>query len=284
MGKKIMGLCVLCSILCCIVVCIFIINLNNNTEKWYENNRMIAHAGGGYRGLSYTNSLDAIVDNYQNGHRVFEVDFLLTSDKQIVLRHDWGPEFKAAFEQEDSWESDVPTYEEYKNSLIGGRFTVGTLENLCNFMITHKDVYIVTDTKDADLVLVKEMFDILYNYLLDNNYEKLMDRFVVQIYTDEMLETVNDIADFPNKIYTLYYRQALGEEIDWERFADFCVDNNIESVTLPANWVGRETCNTLTQNNLVIYTHTINRLKDMKSFMDMGVWGIYTDWLLPDDF
>ena len=51
---------------------------------------MVAHAGGGAirekeYNTFYTNSLEALQQNYSLGHRLFEMDFYLTSDKNWLL-------------------------------------------------------------------------------------------------------------------------------------------------------------------------------------------------------
>ncbi|MDR1388703.1 MAG: hypothetical protein LBJ31_01825 [Treponema sp.] len=55
---------------------------------------LIAHAGGALFGaggetLTYTNSLEAVEQNYMRGHRVFEIDFSLTKDGKLAAVHDW---------------------------------------------------------------------------------------------------------------------------------------------------------------------------------------------------
>ena len=39
-----------------------------------EGHPYIAHAGGGILGYTYTNSYEALLSNYQLGHRLFEFD------------------------------------------------------------------------------------------------------------------------------------------------------------------------------------------------------------------
>lgn len=55
---------------------------------------MVAHAGGAIRekeyNTFYTNSLEALQQNYSLGHRLFEMDFYLTSDKKLAAVHDWN--------------------------------------------------------------------------------------------------------------------------------------------------------------------------------------------------
>lgn len=51
--------------------------------------RVIAHAMGGINDKAYTNTKDAFIANYEQGTRIFEADLLLTSDEQLVARHEW---------------------------------------------------------------------------------------------------------------------------------------------------------------------------------------------------
>jgi len=51
--------------------------------------RSIAHAGGEYRGIAYSNSLEALNANYARGLRLFEMDLSWTSDEQLAAIHDW---------------------------------------------------------------------------------------------------------------------------------------------------------------------------------------------------
>ena len=57
----------------------------------------IAHAGGQVNGATYTNSLEALEENYQAGFRAFEIDFSFTSDRQLVCLHDWEESFTRSF-------------------------------------------------------------------------------------------------------------------------------------------------------------------------------------------
>ena len=50
----------------------------------------IAHAGGQFNGATYTNSLEALDQNYEAGFRAFEIDLSFTSDGELVCLHDWG--------------------------------------------------------------------------------------------------------------------------------------------------------------------------------------------------
>ena len=58
-------------------------------SAWYHSAPLIYHAGGGIDGLTYSNSREALEHTLNQGNRFVEVDFLFTSDGQLVCAHDW---------------------------------------------------------------------------------------------------------------------------------------------------------------------------------------------------
>lgn len=54
----------------------------------YTRHPRIAHAGGSYLGLRYTNSLEALNFN-SSSYDYFELDFNFTSDDHLVCAHNW---------------------------------------------------------------------------------------------------------------------------------------------------------------------------------------------------
>ena len=52
--------------------------------------KMVAHAGGGIDGKAYTDSIDALDLNLKKGFTYFELDFVLTSDNNLVCMHGWN--------------------------------------------------------------------------------------------------------------------------------------------------------------------------------------------------
>ena len=74
------------------LIMILVITLNKEEEQpasGFEAHKVVAHAMGGINGYAYTNAWEAFVANYERGTRVFEVDFLLSKDDQLVARHEW---------------------------------------------------------------------------------------------------------------------------------------------------------------------------------------------------
>lgn len=225
-------------------------------KAWYEY-RMIAHAGGGIDGKTMTNSLEALNLSKQNGYKLIEVDFQLTSDNIVVLKHDFSKNSLIELEQPtvgdevfQIWDSET-----FKNTKIYRKYTPMTIDDLINWMEQNPEVYIVTDTKETDPDLIKKEFSGIVEAC--DNDKKILSRFIVQIYTNDMLETVKGIYDFPNILYTIYQVAEPTEEFFYS-LADFCTENNIKVVTIPAGYLWQPFIDILKERELIIYTHTLN--------------------------
>ena len=70
--------------------------------KWHDNYKLVAHALGAVDEVPYTNSLEAFLENYKKGLRVFEVDLIRGADGILVARHDW---YKSSY---DNLQQDYP--------------------------------------------------------------------------------------------------------------------------------------------------------------------------------
>lgn len=89
-----------------------------------------AHACGGWRGMPYTNSKEALENSYLIGFRHIEVDVSLTVDNEYVIRH--GTDFQEKYTKLDFLQGGT-----YKTSL--------TMENVLSFMRTHQDIRVMFD-------------------------------------------------------------------------------------------------------------------------------------------
>lgn len=159
----------------------------------------VAHAGGRINERSYSNSKDAILHNYNNGQRTFEVDFQVTSDNVLVGKHDWEHVV-----QEGVVSGYVPTCEEFLSRPIYGEFSPTTFEDICYLLKEYPDMWIVTDTKSMDEENVKKDMTLIVETARSLGLEEVLDRIVIQIYNQEMYEAAKEIYDFDNWIFTLY--------------------------------------------------------------------------------
>lgn len=114
--------------------------------------------------------------------------------------------------------------------------------------------------------------------------EEIMDRIIVQVYNEEMYETVCDTYHFKNYIFTMYLRF---DNDDWagimRNVCRFCVNNGIETVTIGINRISPELVAIANHYGRNVYVHTINEMEDAQRYFQMGVTGIYTDIILDKD-
>lgn len=252
------------------------------TEKFPN---LIAHAGGTYREKAYntfyTNSLEALQQNYSLGHRVFEIDFYLTSDGKMAAVHDWDQfgNMNGVAMSSQEWKA----FQTFGSPVTESRFTTMLIGDVLDQMLINKDMFLVTDTKILDASdEMKLQFTEIVNEAMKRDPE-LLNRIIPQIYNEEMYALIREIYDFPEIIYTLYASQDSADNV-----LDFVKNNPaISVVTTPighANFFTAEFINSLHAANKKIYTHTIHTYDDLTKYAALGIDGFYTGLLLPRDF
>lgn len=239
--------------------------------------RMIAHAMGGIGGVSYTNSYEAFIVNYEKGHRVFEADLILTADGRLAARHDWLP-YSAAMLQQDIPANRLGkklTLEEFKSYPILNRYQPLVWADILRLLQLYPDIYIVTDTKEMDPGLVKQQFRQIKREAeaLDSS---LLDRIIPEIYTQEMYETVMDIHPFLHSMYSLYLNGEPPEET-----LRFVKERGIAAVAMPVEraLAVPELVKGLEKAGVKTYVHTVNTEETMQEMLERGAYGVYTDFL-----
>lgn len=127
--------------------------------------RFIAHAGGKINGYFYTNSKEALDQSYKKGFRMFELDFLKTSDNKFVAAHDW-----------ESWAKHAkytgtipPTHSEFLAHPIYDIFTPLDMDSVNLWFQNHPEAILVSDKVNEPLAfsslfidrsrLIMELFD-----------------------------------------------------------------------------------------------------------------------------
>jgi glycerophosphoryl diester phosphodiesterase len=128
----------------------------------------VAHAGGAVRGLTYTNSREALEEHYARGYRVFELDFGWTSDDRLVLIHDWAG---------TSAQFGTSPHVFSRAEFVAGKRIDGlhqlTFEDLCAWLRAHPDALVVTDTKQRHQRLL---------HFLRRSGSAVLPQLIIQIY------------------------------------------------------------------------------------------------------
>lgn len=244
----------------------------------WANHKFIAHAMGGIDGKTYTNSLEAFKHNYDNGHRVFEVDFALTSDGHLVARHDWRESYAKQLQQiipEDKKNQPL-TLEEFKNLKVNEKYTPLSFYDVAVLMSEYKDIYIVTDTKFTVDPEVTKQFTELVSTAKEVD-PTILDRIVPQIYNEPMLDIIMKVYDFDSFIYTLYNRYSFNED-DAVKFVD---EKGIKVVATYEQRYTDDFVKKLEEKGVLTFMHTFNTVEGIEKYKEKGVQGFYTDFLLP---
>jgi glycerophosphoryl diester phosphodiesterase len=154
--------------------------------------KLVAHAGGAVRGLTYTNSRDALDENYAKGYRVFELDFEWTTDDRLVLVHDW---------RHTSSQFGVPphvfSYKEFVGRTRRDKLHQLTFEDLHEWLRDHRDAFVVTDTKSSN--------ELLLEYLRKNGGD-ILPQLIIQIYRLSELHTARQLN--PRAVWLTVYKNS----------------------------------------------------------------------------
>lgn len=242
----------------------------------WKKETLIAHACGGIDETNYTNSKEAFENSYANGLRSIEVDFVLTADEKLVCCHDWDDELSSEY-----GEGYVYTEEEFLALKLHDKYTPMSLGMLFELMQQYEDVWVITDTKEMEPESVRKEFEILLKTAEEMGCVELLDRLVVQLYSHEMYDVVEEIYSFPEYILTLYQLDE-PDEAAFIEHCRFCKSRGIETITMRFGWARPELVEIADRYGIDIYVHTINNMDRLEELQAIGVKGFYTDYVLPE--
>lgn len=240
-----------------------------NIHSWYSDCHMVRHAGGGLENRSYLNCAEAIEESARLFKRpVIELDFCRTYDGGIILLHDFASIGIADMTINNGGGGIYRA--DFMNLKISGQYTPLDLESLFAIMDAHKEIRIIVDGS----------IDIIPDII---NAAKKVDcgilkRFIIQLYGYDDYKKIESMYHFEDYIFTLY---SSGLYIwNFKEIVAFCLDNNIPVVTMPKEYVrNRRTLSIFNKYNIKVFAHTVNDSNLWKKLQNMGVWGIYTDFL-----
>jgi glycerophosphoryl diester phosphodiesterase len=237
---------------------------------WVKRNTYIAHGLGGKGTYNVTNSLEAFEENYEKGYRVFEIDLALTSDHKLVARHDWDEYLFVYLGQKVPKKSPL-SLKEFKKMKIHKDLTPLTFKDALRLMKEYPDIYFVLDTKGNATKIISQVIDVTKKKEPD-----LLERLIPQFESEYMYAMISKKYDFPNKIFTTYHSGMTRQQI-----LSFLKENDFKVVTLSEGIATKEYISALNKMGVSVYVHTINKEKDMEKYLDLGVHGVYSDYLNP---
>jgi hypothetical protein len=147
---------------------------------------LISHAGGTVDEKLLTNSLEALESSYAAGRRIIEVDFLFTSDGELVLAHDW-----------DGFGGIPPSARVWRQAMEQEGLTPLDIVTLSQWLLENPDAVVVTDTKEDFPSFFKLLNQHLPNWFLQQS-------FVFQVYNLDDLRLVLRVDSRLDTLLTLY--------------------------------------------------------------------------------
>ena len=242
----------------------------------YDDYVLISHGVGAINGRTRVAAEESFLYNYRLGYRVFECDFVLTSDGYAVLRHDWLGGMQAGID-----EAHIPTREQFSATPILGQYTPLTFGDLLDLMIHYPDIWIITDSKDTDDASVTALFTALVNKANAIGRPDLLSRMVVQLYTPEMYHTVEAVHHFGHYMLTLYQTEFYGEADILERYVREATALGIHDIVMWSFLYDESFLPILEAYGSRVYVHTLSDPAAAQKLLDRGVYGIYADGIDP---
>lgn len=242
----------------------------------WESYPLVAHAVGSVDEYVCVPSLESFLDNYRRGYRVFECDLIETADGHLVLRHDWSPGMQAGIDS-----GHVPTLAEFRASPLYGRYTPLSFADLLDLMETYPDVYIITDSKGTQGSLVQKEFLAILSEAEARGQERLLERFIVQLYSPEMYDIVRRVYPFQHYILTLYQTDFTGDPAEFEAYARACSTLGIHYITMWHYLYDEAFLPIMERYHIQVYVHTVNDSAAAASLLRRGVSGVYSDRIDP---
>ncbi len=239
----------------------------NSMREFFRENKYIIHACGfitdeNGEQFDYTNSKEGLINSYEQGNRIIEIDFHFTSDGVLVCGHAWGDLYRDGVQMTPG---EPLTYDDFLTCKVQNRFSVLSFEDVADYMKAHEDLIVVTDTKETNEQTCS---------LIAEKYPDLLDRFIVQIYHASEYDMVKKLG-FKYIIYTLY--EATEEEmteaallkaskkplVGFTFFIDLADDDAFMS--------------TMAKTDTPLFVHTVNDDDELNKYFSKGISAIYTD-------
>ncbi|KXO15774.1 hypothetical protein HMPREF3189_01251 [Clostridiales bacterium KA00134] len=222
---------------------------------------IIMHAGGEIAGISYCNLKEAIDKHYDLGKRYFELDFQRSKDGKIILLHDFGGFVKKFFEVKEDVLYSEAEFMNFKSTHGYKQMNIYTLKK---WLENHKDAYIVTDMKNDNIAMLKELKEKLGNAWVN---------ILPQVYSFKEYQEAKNLG-FEKIILTMYKLNEKSSSIlnFIKREDPFAITMNVKLVD---TYLGQSILKTAKR----VFVHTVNDKKELEKLKDMGVDGFYTDRL-----
>lgn len=245
--------------------------LTGNGDEWFARHHFIAHNGGIIEGRLATGSREAWEHSYGRGVRIIDADYEFTSDNHGAIRHYWGHNL------EQGQEPNPMTLHDFMSSPINYKYHAMAAEDMTDFMLSHKDVYIAVDSKHDPV----KVFGSIVQTAKRMNAEEILSRIIVSLYSTKDIDRVKAVYPFRNFALRQY-----GWQHNWYELAEFCVKNDIHAVNIFDFVIDAdpEGVKILTSKGIHVFAAVVNSLSKLQAYKDLGVTGAVSDYLSESDW
>lgn len=245
--------------------------------QWYEESCLIAHALGNAGEYTYTNTREALEESLAEGYKVLEVDLSLTSDGEVVCRHTWYSDT-----YDVSYDGTIPDLETFKNEKYFGVLTTLSGRELLEIWAEYPELYFVSDVKQDENTNLLEVLEKLVALAREMGQEKLLEHLIVQLYDIEDYDRINEIYPIKHWLFTTYQLpDTPGAEVE---AAAFAAEKGFGVLTVPAWCMSSDYFIELADAyGLNLFIHTIDTPESVRKSSRRGIYGYYSDFLVPDD-
>ena len=220
----------------------------------------VAHAGGGYKGINYTNSIAAM--NFNSKYtKYIELDLQLTKDNRLVCVHD--PLMHDKYFDEVKLD---PTLRARLNPL-DKKFPENDFcydDTLKKFLEENQEIIIITDFKTDNLTGLK---------FIKSYFEQFSTRFIPQIYNEDEYFAVKKLG-YEEIIFTLYRVGSYSNE----KIAKIVENLDLFGLTMDPSRLRSGIVDKIKNKDFFIYVYTVNSyLRFLQYKIFFGADEIYTD-------
>lgn len=251
-------------------------------EAVYEENvsatafdsRIVMHAGGGYNGSTYTNSLEAFNYWYNKGQRFFEFDIGMTTDGYFLTVHRQYNKSMA----------------EFKAEYVARGLTIMELSDLVSLINSYTDCcfdFDVLTIYEDDPTNNSTNYDTFYSTLkgyIDSygaSSDFIWDRIILEVLpqNDVNMLTPAKAYGFKHFLYAEYFGSSnpISATTDFENVMKYCNNNGIEYLSI--GWFNSSYGQLAKTYGVKCFTFTFDDINKIYEFLDMGASGVFSNFV-----
>lgn len=247
-------------------------------EKSFWDYKIVRHAMGGYGGTIYSNHEKALKKSIEKGFKFIEVDMILTNDDKLVMSHGWD-KYSCKYNgiKYSKKNKTNMTYKKFIKLKMHGKYNTMDANQFSEYVLNNKDILWELDLRTLNYTQsVKTAKAIIRTFNNDNN---VLDKFLVQVGSEEMYKGINEVYNFKHYQYIIHDYE-LGNS---ENVIEFCTKKGIESIAVKKDYMNDNLVKLIKDNGLKILCYTIDNTQEARDMLSMGADVICSNFMSEND-